>query len=84
MNQTIASPIRQPQRFSIPQRSPVKQLVYPVPRSQENQALTVCIALICVDDNDDQSIVADSDDVDQSFRSDGDQRGAKRREAFSV
>jgi hypothetical protein len=27
---------------------------------------------------------ADSDDVDQSFRSDGDQRGAKRREAFSV
>ena len=27
---------------------------------------------------------ADSDDVDQSFRGDGDQRGAKRREAFSV
>jgi hypothetical protein len=27
---------------------------------------------------------ADSNDVDQSFRSDGDQRGAKRREAFSV
>jgi hypothetical protein len=29
-------------------------------------------------------LAADSDDVDQSFRSDGDQRGAKRREAFSV
>jgi hypothetical protein len=28
--------------------------------------------------------IADSNDVDQSFRSDGDQRGAKRREAFSV
>jgi DNA-binding response OmpR family regulator len=27
---------------------------------------------------------ADSDDVDRSFRCDGDQRGAKRREAFSV
>src|SRR5665213_2520043 len=27
---------------------------------------------------------ADSDDVDQSFRSNGDQRGAKRCEAFSV
>jgi len=27
---------------------------------------------------------ADSDDVDQSFRCDGDQRGAERREAFSV
>jgi transposase len=30
------------------------------------------------------SQIADSDDVDQSFRGDGDQRGAKRREAFSV
>jgi hypothetical protein len=27
---------------------------------------------------------ADSDDVDQSFRSDGDQSGAKRRRALSV
>jgi cytochrome c556 len=32
----------------------------------------------------DLAAAADSDDVDQSFRSDGDQCGAKRRRTFSV
>ena len=31
-----------------------------------------------------EGLVADSDDVDQSFRSDADQFGAKRRRALSV
>ncbi|MFN7996338.1 MAG: hypothetical protein U0Q18_22185 [Bryobacteraceae bacterium] len=31
-----------------------------------------------------QALVGDSDDVDQSFRSDADQSGAKRRRALSV
>ena len=40
MNQSPASPIRNPQRLSIPPRLPVKQRVYP-------HCVTVCIAAIC-------------------------------------
>ena len=49
-NQT--SPIRQPQRFSIPQRRPLKQSVYPSvkpPPKRKPKPMTVCIAAIYLD-----------------------------------
>jgi hypothetical protein len=50
----------------------------------KRNGINACTLFPSVDDAFCATTVADSDDVDQSFRGDGDQRGAKRREAFSV